>query len=79
MTNTEIRNGFIKHFNIHNWFCDPWISAMTQHYELDIIAFDNWCITEHNYNIHKHGSLEDFILLKWGTEANDFIDTLLNL
>ena len=69
--------GFPKYFKVRNTFLDEKFSILTGKYQLDIIAFDDWLITEHNYDIEKHGSAADFVEKTFGKGALTFIESLL--
>jgi len=70
--------GFKKYFNTNNIFVDGLLSAATHKYCLDIIKLDDWLKVHHRYTEEKHGSMSDFIKLKFGNEADAFIEDLLN-
>ncbi len=69
--------GFPKYFNVRDTFLDEISSVLSGKYQLDIIAFDDWLIKEHNYDIDVHGSAKDFVTDKFGKGACAFIESLL--
>lgn len=73
----EAVKGFPKYFKVKNTFLDEMHSALTGRYQLDIIAFDDWLIKEHRYDIEVHGSAMDFVTKTFGKDACAFIESLL--
>ena len=47
------------------------------HNGIYIIKFDDWCKKKHGYTEKQHGSCYDFIALKWGVDAANYIEDLL--
>lgn len=43
----------------------------------DVVAFDDWMIAK-GYDIHKHGSLSDYITRVYGKGALELIEKILN-
>jgi len=77
---TNLKNReFMYHFHTKDIFRDTMVTMITKKYSLDICKFDNWMQTYYGYNIEEHGSLRDFIQLKFGKEAVNFIDSLLTV
>ncbi len=68
---------FQLHFNSKDIFRDESLSLLTKQYQLDIVALDDWCIEHHGYDIEKQGSLADFITMKFGIEALNFINSIM--
>jgi len=52
---------------------------LTGKYQLDIIKLDAFLHKEHGYKESKHGSVADFIEMKWGKEACKIIERQLNV
>ncbi len=75
MINKQI--SFRKHFNVDDVFMDNMVSYALGKYSFDIIKFDAWLHTAHDYEEKKHGSTADFVKMKFGEEALDFIMELL--
>ena len=69
---------FKTHFGIEDIFQDKRLSAILETYILDICKLDDWCRVHHGYQIKSDGSLRDFITVKFGKEAMNFIAALIN-
>jgi hypothetical protein len=69
---------FMNHFGTKDIFRLDILSAQTKQYQFDIIKFDDWLHDFHNYKEEKHGSIKDFIFLKFEKEAMTFIESLFN-
>ena len=67
----------MHHFGVRDQFQDRMITMLTKKYSLDIIKFDSWLEINHGYDIKKHGSMSDFVKMKFGQDAVDFIEKLL--
>lgn len=68
---------FRLHFNTNDKFRDHLTSYLIKRYSIDILNFDDWLHQEHGYTVEEYGSMEDFIKVKFGQEAVDFIFSLL--
>uniref|UniRef100_A0A6M3K357 Uncharacterized protein n=1 Tax=viral metagenome TaxID=1070528 RepID=A0A6M3K357_9ZZZZ len=68
---------FKKFFDVDDKFRDDMITTMTKRYSIDIIKFDDWLHKEHGYDEEIHGSMNDFIILRFGEKACSFIESLL--
>jgi len=68
---------FRKFFDVNDIFRDDLITSLRKKYSIDIINFDDWLHKEHGYNEEIHGSMRDFIILRFGEEACSFIESVL--
>jgi hypothetical protein len=64
---------FKELFKTNRTFRDNLLSGFSKSYKIDIIALDEWLISEHGYRIEEHGSTEEFIVAEFGQEASDFV------
>ena len=75
---TEPRNHeFMLHFGTHDKFQDRMITMITGKYSLDVIKLDEWLKRRHGYTENEHGSMAEFIEMKFGDNALNFIQELL--
>ena len=70
---------FLEYFGVRDKFMDRMLTVLTKKYQLDIIKFDDWLAEFHGYDCETHGSMADFITLKFGEEACAFIRSLLGI
>jgi len=68
---------FKYHFQVGDIFQDRLISAISGKYSLDIVKFNDFLHNRHGYKEKEHGSMMDFIEMKFGIEALNFIKGLL--
>lgn len=59
-------------------FQDRRMTMITGKYSLDIIRLDDWLHKAVQYSEEKDGSMKNFIREKFGEEAAQFIEGLLN-
>lgn len=69
----KVMTKFISHFKVRNSFCDMPMTLLTGNFCLDVPAFDKWLREEHGYDGGVHGSFEEFITMKFGMDAYNFI------
>jgi len=73
----QAHNGFKTYFDVDSkLFLEPLITMVTQKFDLDIIKFDGW-LHKQGYIEEEHGSMREYIVLKYGKDAVLFIDGLL--
>lgn len=74
----KINSDFIKHFKTGiQKFEDRKLTILTKRFQLNIIKFDEYLHKEHGYSENNHGSISDFIVLKFGIDAEKFIKNLI--
>ncbi len=71
--NREFRN----YFNTQDKFRDYFMCFVAGKYVLDIFKFELWCRETHGYNEEEHGSLQNFLISKFGKKAEEFIVSVL--
>lgn len=73
-----VNDNLLGYFNIRAMnFIDEKTSILFKRYALDIFKFNKWLHKEHGYEEEKHGSIKDFITLKFSKEAKDFIEQII--
>lgn len=68
---------FQRYFKIDSLrFMDPLVTIATNRYSLNIANFDSWLHTQ-GYTEEAHGSIRNYINLKYGKSAMKYIISLL--
>jgi hypothetical protein len=68
---------FNKIFGVElKYFVNP-MFKMFDIYDFDIIGFDDWLHRKKGYSEDKHGSMKDFITLKYGETARIFLEEVM--
>lgn len=68
---------FEKRFGVRNSFKDFPLMVLTGRYQFDLLAFDDYLHKQHGYDEAKHGSCRDFVAVKFGDEAVEFLERLI--
>ncbi len=58
------------------YFVNP-LLARIGFYDFDIVGFDDWLHRRKGYSEEKHGSMRDFITLKYGETARIFLEEVM--
>ena len=56
---------------------DNFITGLTGRPHLDIFKFDDWLHEQKGYTEEEHGSINDFVKLKYGVDAVNLIRKLI--
>ena len=73
-------DGLSRHFKMGKpqarTFMDPLLTVMSGYFHLDIIKFDDWLHAQ-GYKEETHGSMREYILNAYGSEACVFVLRLI--
>ena len=78
----KVSDSFQKFFGtFKSEWVDNLLSAITKHFVLDIIKFDEWLYEKHgNYDEGENAiSMKELILREYGADAEQFMQSLLEV
>ena len=69
---------FNKIFGVElKYFVNP-MFKMFGIYDFDIVGFDDWLHRRKGYSEEKHGSIKDFITLKYGKSTTEYLEEVMD-